>query len=82
MMKKLLQIILATAMVISCIGLVSCSIEEECQHDYTESVVAATCTTGGYTEHKCSKCGDTYKDNEVAALGHDLTDWAEQTAAT
>ena len=68
-------------MVISCIGLVSCSIEE-CQHDYTESVVAATCTTGGYTEHKCSKCGDTYKDNEVAALGHDLTDWAEQTAAT
>lgn len=53
-----------------------------CEHDYKETVVAATCTTGGYTEHKCSKCGETYKDNEVSALGHDMTEWAEKTAAT
>lgn len=39
-------------------------------HSYTESVVAATCTEGGYTLHKCS-CGDSYKDSYTRALGHD-----------
>ncbi len=64
---------------------VACSGNDEsktCEHDYAETVVAATCTEGGYTEHRCSKCDDVYKDNEVAALGHDMTDWAEKTAAT
>ncbi len=39
-------------------------------HKYTEKVVAPTCTEKGYTLHTC-KCGDTYQDNELAALGHD-----------
>lgn len=72
-------------MAVSCVCAVACSNKNEnktCKHDYEETVVAATCTTGGYTEHKCSKCGDTYKDNEVAALNHDMTDWAEKTPAT
>lgn len=41
-------------------------------HDYTGpgTVVPATCTTGGYTEYICSRCGDPYRNNETAALGH------------
>lgn len=76
--------LLVFAMAVSCVCAVACSNNENktCKHDYEETVVAATCTTGGYTEHKCSKCGDTYKDNEVAALNHDMTDWAEKTPAT
>ena len=77
--------LLVFAMAVSCVCAVACSNKNEnktCKHDYEETVVAATCTTGGYTEHKCSKCGDTYKDNEVAALNHDMTDWAEKTPAT
>ena len=84
-MKKLWQMLLVFAMAVSCVCVVACSNKNKnktCKHDYEETVVAATCTTGGYTEHKCSKCGDTYKDNEVAALNHDMTDWAEKTPAT
>ena len=84
-MKKLWQMLLVFAMAVSCVCAVACSNKngnKTCKHDYEETVVAATCTTGGYTEHKCSKCGDTYKDNEVAALNHDMTDWAEKTPAT
>ncbi len=84
-MKKLWQMLLVFTMAVSCVCAVACSNKNEnktCKHDYEETVVAATCTTGGYTEHKCSKCGDTYKDNEVAALNHDMTDWAEKTPAT
>lgn len=84
-MKKLWQMLLVFAMAVSCVCAVACSSKNKnktCKHDYEETVVAATCTTGGYTEHKCSKCGDTYKDNEVAALNHDMTDWAEKTPAT
>lgn len=32
-------------------------------HSYTETVVAPTTTEQGYTLHKCSVCGDEYKDN-------------------
>ena len=39
-------------------------------HEYTETVVAPTCTTRGYTEHVCS-CGSSYKTDYTAALGHD-----------
>ena len=84
-MKKLWQMLLVFAMAVSCVLAVACSNKNKnktCKHDYEETVVAATCTTGGYTEHKCSKCGDTYRDNEVAALNHDMTDWAEKTPAT
>lgn len=41
-------------------------------HDYSiTQQVEATCTTGGYTEHICSQCGHSYKENETPALGHD-----------
>lgn len=30
-------------------------------HDYTDTIVEATCVASGYTEHKCA-CGNSYKD--------------------
>ena len=38
-------------------------------HSYTAVVTAPTCTEAGYTTYTCA-CGDTYKTDEVAALGH------------
>ena len=40
------------------------------KHKYEETVVKPTCTEDGYTEHKCSVCGDTYKDAKTEKLGH------------
>ena len=39
-------------------------------HNYDSVVTKPTCTADGYTTHICSICADTYKDSEVAALGH------------
>lgn len=38
-------------------------------HEYTEEVVAPSCTEGGYTVFTCA-CGDSYNDNPTDALGH------------
>ena len=43
------------------------------QHSYKTTMVAATCTTGGYTLHECA-CGASYKDGQTAALGHSYVD--------
>ena len=53
-------------------------------HDYVTTTVPATTEHGGYDEHVCSRCGDTYRDNETPKLdpadpctdGHD---WGEPT---
>ena len=39
-------------------------------HKYADTVVAPTCTTDGYTLHKCSVCGASYKDSTTKATGH------------
>ena len=39
-------------------------------HSYSLVPVAPTCTERGYDFHFCA-CGDSYMDNEIAALGHD-----------
>ena len=39
-------------------------------HKYADTVVAPTCTTNGYTLHKCSVCGTSYKDSTTKATGH------------
>ncbi len=41
-----------------------------CKHSYDKVVFDPTCTTDGYTTYTCSKCGDTYKDDEIVAAGH------------
>ncbi|MCD7769648.1 MAG: CAP domain-containing protein, partial [Oscillospiraceae bacterium] len=43
-------------------------------HDYTAAeVIDPTCTEDGYTTYTCSRCGDSYTGDTVAALGHDYT---------
>ena len=49
-------------------------------HAHQAVVTAPTCTEDGYTTYTCH-CGDSYVDDEVAALGHDWTAW-EGTDAT
>ncbi len=39
-------------------------------HDYREAVVEPTCSQFGYTEHRCSRCGDSYVTDRVAAKAH------------
>ena len=45
------------------------------EHSYTPVVTDPTCTEKGYTTYTC-KCGNSYTDDEVDALGHD---WNEGT---
>ena len=53
-----------------------------CEHDYKTVVTAPTCTEKGYTTYTCVKCGESYVDDEVAALGHSFGDWAVSKDAT
>lgn len=45
--------------------------DNDCQHEYLETIVNPTCTEQGYTLHACKKCSHNYKDNFTDALGHD-----------
>ena len=38
-------------------------------HIYVETVISPSVTEQGYTQHKCSECGDEYVDSYVPALG-------------
>ena len=51
-------------------------------HTYEEDVIAPTCEEAGYTTHICSKCGDSYADSEVEALGHKLGEWTTTKEAS
>ena len=50
-------------------------------HDYKSVVTAPTCVADGYATHTCTRCGDTYVDSTVAAIGHSYTS-AVTTAPT
>ena len=47
-----------------------CGFSSECEHVYTETVVAAKCEEQGYTLYSCTKCGNGYYDNYTPALTH------------
>lgn len=42
-------------------------------HQFTETVVEATCTEAGYIEKVCSVCGETERE-EISAKGHSYTE--------
>ncbi len=44
-------------------------------HNFTQTVVNATCTAIGYTQYTCLRCGYQYTDNEISAKGHSWGDW-------
>ena len=39
-------------------------------HDYVAVVTAPSCTLDGFTTYTCSRCGDSYVDDAMPALGH------------
>ena len=45
--------------------------ETEHRHNYKPEVTAPTCTESGFTTYTCD-CGDTYVDDKVAALEHNV----------
>lgn len=45
-------------------------VEIWCDHEYEGRITEPTCTEQGYTTNICEKCGDSYIDNYVNALGH------------
>ncbi|MBQ9847862.1 MAG: hypothetical protein IJO64_02235 [Clostridia bacterium] len=48
-------------------------------HDYESVVTEPTCTEEGYTTHTCARCGDSYVDTKVEALGHTEGEWVTVT---
>lgn len=52
-----------------CLKVMSSNITE-CEHEYTKTVVPATCTTDGYTLYTCTKCSHSYQSDPVTATGH------------
>ena len=50
-------------------------------HNYESVTTDPTCTEEGYTTHTCSKCGDSYVNSYVNALGHsfELVDHKDPT---
>ncbi len=53
-------------------------------HDFVNTVVAATCTTEGYTEHLCNRCQHIEYSDTIAAKGHkaDSVEFENVVAAT
>lgn len=43
-------------------------------HNYSSKIIAPDCIHEGYTEYTC-KCGNSYVENVVKALGHSYTNW-------
>ena len=41
-------------------------------HDYVADVTEPTCTEGGYTIYTCSRCKDSFRFHETAALHHKI----------
>lgn len=55
---------------------------QSCAHDYVAAETTPTCTEQGYTTFTCSKCGNSYADNYIDALGHDFGTWSQTKAPT
>ena len=51
-------------------------------HVYQSAVTPPTCTEQGYTTHTCSRCGDSYVNTYVNALGHSFTNYSYNDDAT
>jgi hypothetical protein len=49
---------------------------------YIAGYVEPTCTEQGYTEHQCYFCGESRKDNYIAAFGHDFLEITVEPTCT
>ena len=78
-MKRFLSLLLAVIMVVGMVPAPAFAEETEPGGEiiapvdgcsYESVVTEPTCTTGGYTTHTCTICGDSYVDSYVDATGH------------
>lgn len=44
-------------------------------HRYSAEVKEATCTEDGYTDYRCTACGDGYRGDYVSAIGHNYVEY-------
>ncbi len=51
-------------------------------HNYVTEEVAPNCTTKGYTLHKCTRCGESYKDTYTNTVAHKFSTWKTAKKAT
>lgn len=72
-MKARKKIISAVLLTVLLTFVVLCSSGCECKHEYESVVTPPTCTDEGFTTYTCTKCGESYVDDKVAALGHDYS---------
>ncbi len=77
-MKKIIGVVLTVVLFLSVLSAAAYADggTPDHEHEYTPAVTEPTCTEGGYTTYTCEECGDTYKGDETAPLGHD---WGEGT---
>lgn len=57
---------------------------DELGHDYEDVIYEPTCTTNGYVQHVCKRCGHGYRDDAAGnpMLGHDFVLVAAATEPT
>lgn len=74
MKKRFLMLTLCVLLaLVSVLALASCDDDDDVHtHAYTDTVIPATCTTGGYTTHTCS-CGHSYTDTQTPVAPHATT---------
>ncbi len=51
-------------------------------HNYVDFVVEPVCLDGGYTTHRCARCGEVTKDSFTDATGHSFDDGVIRTMPT
>jgi hypothetical protein len=52
------------------------------EHEFVCVDTPPTCTAKGYSTYTCTRCGDSYVSDPVAALGHISSDWIIDKEAT
>lgn len=55
---------------------------ETTPHSYEVTIVPATCTQQGYALHKCTECGNEYKDSYTAIISHSYEDTIVKATCT
>jgi hypothetical protein len=64
----------------SCGDSYTASYKDPLGHNYKVTVVEPTVNQRGYTLHECKRCGYSYKDTYVAAIGHSYGGWTQVKA--
>lgn len=77
-MKKLVLSCILLALAIFSFGCV----ESECEHNYVEEKVSATCVQDGYVKEVCNKCGDVKSEKELEKTGHDYVSYRTNATCT